>query len=201
MTLNYVFWAAQTSEEVVRLTSLTGFDDDFEIDDGVAHAHDFPADAHFHMHVDWPTSTVLADRLSNTSSLVVVSSKLKDFLADKLDRHTELLPVTVFDHKGKALKTPFYIVHPVGQVELLDFDACEVVDEVGPRIEEMAKFVTLEKPELDDRVLLRAEHLARYVMIRRDLTRLIDKAGFTGNRWVEPEELTGREIPADLTDL
>lgn len=201
MTLNYVFWAAQTSEEVVRLTSLTGFDDDFEIDDGIAHAHDFPADAHFRMHPDWPHSTVLADRLSNTSSLVVISSKLRDFLADKLDQHTELLPVSVFDHKGKALKAPYYVVNPVGQVALLDFDACGVVDEVGPRIEEMAHFVTLEEPELDDRVLFRAEHLARYVLIRRDLSQLIDKAGFTGNRWVEPAELTGREIPSDLTDL
>lgn len=201
MTFNYVFWAAKTSEEVARLSSLTGFDDDFEIDDGVSHAHDFPADAHFRMHPDWPTSTVLADRLSNTSSLVVISSKLRDFLSDKIDERAELLPTIVFDHKGKALKTPYYIVHPVGQVKLLDYDACEVVDEIGPCIEEMKHFVIVEKPELDGRALFRAEHLARYVLIRRDLAQSIDEAGFTGNRWVEPEELRGREIPADLTDL
>src|SRR5690606_16125524 len=156
MTLDYVFWAARTSEEIARLTALTGFDEDFELDEGIAHAHDFPADACFRMHPDWPTSTVLADRLSNISSLVVISERLRDFLVDKIDEHTELLPVTVYDHKGKALRSPYYIVNPVGQLPLLDFDACEVVDEIGPRIEEMKQFVTLDQPELEGRALFRA---------------------------------------------
>jgi len=201
MAFDYVFWAAVVGDNTVRLTHLEGFSEDFELEEGIAHAHDYPDDARFAMSPDWPNSTILADHLSNISSLVVISPRLHDFVSTRADEKTEFLPTRVMDHKGKQLAERYWIVNPVGQAACLDGERCGVSKEMGISIEQMSHFAVVDAAVPRERRLFRMERLARYVLVHRELAKAIDAAGFTGNRWVEPSEILGRRIPADLTDL
>lgn len=201
MTFQYLFWAAADTDDVVRLSELKGFDEDFELEDGIAHAHDYPDDAHFDMNPDFPDSTVLADRLNNSSSLVVISPRLTDFVKKHAGGQVEFLATRIINHKGKLVPERYSIVNPIGQVPILDLDQCDVMEESTTRIERMGAFVVIPSAVPADRPLFRPEKLARYVLIRRDLAKAIDAAGFTGNRWVETSELVDVDIPADLSSL
>ncbi len=202
MAFEYVFWAAAYPANVARLTKLYGFTDDFELEDGIAHAHDYPDDAYFQMSPNLPDDTLLVDRLSNVSSLVLVSPRLRDFVAERVPAgQVEFLDTKVLDHKGRPLAERYSIVNALGQVPILDLPKCGVLEENDSGIDKLTSFAVLDAAVPRDRPVFRAERLARYLLVHRDLAKTIDAAGFTGNRWVETSDILDLDIPADLSDL
>ncbi|MET0391343.1 MAG: DUF1629 domain-containing protein [Polyangiales bacterium] len=201
MAFNYVFWSTKVPRNVAHLDSLVGFEDDFEIADGISHAADIPDDVYFDMRQDFPDNTLLADQHSNTNAFVLVSQRLRDFLAERVPEGIELLPTHIHDHKGKQVPEPYYIVNPLGTYPLLDEPRCNIVERSERRIIKLERLAIHEDRIPANRPLLRIDQLARYVAIRRDLADAISSGQFTGLRWVEPVELENIRIPADLVSL
>ena len=201
MASEILFWACKVPKHVPILSGLEGFDDDFEINEGLAHAHDFPSDAVFRFDPDYPNDTLLADQHRNTNSFVLVSKRVQELLTSAGGPELELLQVKVLDHKKRDVGAPYFIVHPVGTVACLNRPACNILEEDEFGIEKLGKLVVESQKIPKDRLIFRIENLSRYVCVRRELAQTIDKAGFTGIRWVEPTELEGRDLPADLTSL
>jgi hypothetical protein len=201
MASEFLFWACKVPSHVALFTGLEGFEDDFEINEGVSHAHDFPSDTYFTFDPDYPNDTVLADQHRNTNSWTVVSKRVRELLASTAGPGLELLQVKVLDHKKRDVGAPYYIVHPAGTVTCLNRPACNILIEDEFGIDKLEKLVIESQKVPKDRLIFRIENLSRYVCVRRELAQTIDKAGFAGIRWVEPEEMTGRKLPADLSSL
>lgn len=202
MASEFVFWAGTTPTHVAQLSGLEGFDDDFEINQGISHASDFPAGAYFPMDPDYPNDTLLADQLCNTNSFTLVSARVRELLVGKKLRDLELLEARVQDHKTRDVGAPFFIVHPLGTVTCLNRAACNITKEDEFRIKKLERVVIEPKQVPADRLIFRIENLARYICVRRELAQAIDKLKGTGIRWVELEELGGDEtLPPDLSSL
>jgi hypothetical protein len=201
MASEFLFWACKIPSHAAQLSGLEGFDDDFEINEGVSHAGDFPSDASFTFDPDYPNDTLLVDQHSNTNSFVLVSKRVQELLVSKAGPDLELLQVKVLDHKKRDVGAPYYIVHPVGTVTCLNRPACKILIEDEFGIDKLEKVVIESQKVPKERLIFRIENLSRYVCVRRELAQIIDKASFTGIRWVEPEELEGRKLPADLSSL
>lgn len=197
----FLFWAGTTPPHVAQLGSIDGFAQDFHINLGVSHASDFPADAAFTMDPDYPDNTLLADQLCNNNSFTLVSARVRDALLSEKLKELELLPVRVLDHRKRDVGSPYYIVHPLGALTCLNRVACNILKENESRIRKLEKLVIDHEQIPKDRMIFRIENLTRYVCVRRELAQRIDNLNATGIRWVDPEELGGQIIPADLSSL
>lgn len=143
----------------------------------------------------------MTDTLDNTNGFIVVSSKTKDFLVDYGVPNVELLPVTIFNHRNRAVKTPYYIVHPVPPIDLLDIEACDVKwrsSRENEAIKQMANFVLDATKMVDLPPMFRLGLITKYVMVNRKLAEAMDAHGLVGNGWIEPKSIEGERLQPSL---
>ena len=64
----------------------------------------------------------LADAFKNVSSLLVVSDRLRQALEAVPDAlfENEVIPIKIFNHKKRAEKAPYFIIHQVNHPACLD---------------------------------------------------------------------------------
>jgi len=189
MASKYVVWQYKNIDGMVSLGDLTNLPKTSRLLYGKPVADGYPSDVSMAMRADRPDDTVLTDSLLNTDSIIVASEKVVDVLRGKEIAKVEYLPVAIIDHRGKKVKTSYFIVHPL---ELVD----EIVDgkASGGKTHPMdpGEFLTIKKLVLDekkipaDRALFRAAQYPSPVIVRRDIAEALDAAGVVGPRWVEP---------------
>ncbi|GAA5182352.1 hypothetical protein GCM10025771_31440 [Niveibacterium umoris] len=145
------------------------------------------------MNPDQPDDIALLDNVHNTDGILVVSARLKTFLKSQDLTHVEYLPLTVEDHKGRAVSEPFFVVHPLQPVDAIDLEAsgCRMSRIKKDRIQSMEKMVlrTAEIPA--DRQLFRLKGLWGVTLVRESLAQAITAAGFTGLRWLPIDAYPG----------
>ncbi len=209
MSFDHVFWAVDKANNAARMNGLEGFDDDYMINEGEPVApnpsnppeEEYPDNATLHWDRSFPKDTIMTDTLANSNGFMVVSSKTKEFLVDYGVPNVELLPVTVFNHRKRAVKTPYYIVHPVPPIELLDIEACDVEwrgSRVDEAIKQMANFVLDATKVVDLPPIFRLGRISKYVMVHRKLAEAMDAHGLVGNGWIEPKSLEGEWLQPSL---
>ena len=194
MEANYLIWERDIIDGACSLDSMKGFDDDWQLLDGIPLAGSFPASAKFQFDPDDPTGIKLTDSLYNADRLVVASERLRALLEEARVPLVEYLPVPVHNHKKRPVGEPYCIVHPLQPVDCLVIDACEPrwsrLDKTN--IDRLKRFVIDESRVAPERLLFRAKHYNRAILVHRSLARKIDAAGLTGARWIElsdyPEE-------------
>lgn len=184
---DYVLWVSEYLPNVCRLRDIKGYKDFFRLNRGERVASGFPAGVTAHMDDRHPHDTLLADNLRNLKRVLIVSERLKAIVVASGALQVEYLPLAVVDHKGRAVGTPYFIVHPTDPVDCLDLTRCGAewspIDKTI--ITEMAAF-HLDDAKLDDsRNLFRAKAYHYVTLVRRDLAAAIDAAAVTGVRWAE----------------
>jgi hypothetical protein len=189
-TPKYLIWESRAVPNVCTLDELRGFEDTLELNKGVPWAAKFPADVAFTMHPDFPNNTLLGDNLINNEMLLVVSKRLKEFLEARALPKVEYLQVTIVNHKGRPASRDYFIVHPVDPVDCLDLAKCQAkISRIDGETVQRLKQLALDEARLDpDRQLFRPKFYYDIALARTDLAAAIDAAGFTGIRWVEPED-------------
>jgi hypothetical protein len=172
------------------LHQLIGLDDPEELNEGVTMADRFPGDATFTMHPDFPYNLILTDSLRNTDFLIVASSRLRDFLEKRAILKVEYLPVTIINHKRRAVKDTYYIIHPVDHVDCLDLEKCGVAwSPIDSSVIDSMEQLVLDPDRIDQsRGIFRPKFFPDVTLIKRELALAMDMEGFTGNVWIEPED-------------
>ncbi|MEQ1850440.1 MAG: DUF1629 domain-containing protein [Chthoniobacteraceae bacterium] len=165
----------------------------YQFNDGMSRAENFPSDAAFTMDPEFPDNTLLTDNLINLNMMIVVSSKLREFLEKRAPTHLEYLRVTILNHKGKPASEDYFIIHPIDPVDCLDLPKSQPTYSSMDRTNiKRVKQVALDESKVDrDRLLFRPKSFYRATLIKEEVAAEIDRAGFTGVRWVKPEEFTG----------
>jgi hypothetical protein len=187
--IDYVVWGTETVPHCFVLNELEGVDLDVELRTGVPCSESFPPNAVFTVDPDFPNNTKLADTFYNTQRLVIVSEKLKEFIATWNPPEVEFLPVTILNHKSRPTGK-YFIVHPIHPVDALNPSKSGATwsKRNKERIDDITNLV-LNKDKIDPaRLMLKLRYFHKCVLIRKDLADAISKKGFTGIKWTECEE-------------
>ncbi len=192
MKFDHVIWTFRLVNKGCYISRLFGFDNKYQITLGTPLLESFPADATFKMKPTFPKNTITPDNLKSFERLV--STPMCDFLRSKELRNVEFLPVTVLNHRGRPVKPPYHIVHPIHAIDCLDDVACGITFDDPPDndyIEEVENFV-LDPDKCDDfPAIFRVKRMGVHIMVHRQLAKELDEAGFTGNGWIEPSRIGG----------
>lgn len=189
MADNYLVWMHSNKvKHGCVLGKLSGVEKVFRLKKGVPMAENFPVNAEYSLHMDFPDNLVLTDSLINSDTLIVASPKLRNALEQAGAAKVEYLPVAIRDHKGKILSREYHIAHPVETVDCIDREASGARPSpiLPANVDGVDKLVLRDDQIPADRQLFRITGFPDVTIIRCDLAESLDKAGLTGFRWLEP---------------
>ncbi len=200
MAFNHVFWVNRRIEHGCWLGGLSDFEDSWEVGDGVPRVDGWPSDVSLEMSQDFRKYTLTPDCVKSSNAAMIISQPVVEFLRAKELANVEYLPVTVLNHKGKAVDTPYFILHPIHPVECLDTDKCAIAWSIGDDtvIDTLGAFHSDDNKCQDLPPMMRIAGLSYHVAVHRDLAGEIDAAGFSGIGWYEPEQLVGISLAQRL---
>ncbi len=184
---DYVIWEQDIVEGACALSGMTGFADDWKLLYGESVRGEFPSRVRFAMDPDYPHDIALTDSLYNIEMLIVASEPLRELIEAEHPAAVEYLPVTIHNHKKRAVKEPYVIMHPIDPVDCLVVDACKPTYGRIQKTEiERVRHLVIDQVRVPaDRLIFRPKGFARVVLTHRRLAQKIDHAGMSGIRWVE----------------
>jgi hypothetical protein len=187
--MEYLAWRADPTQGFCSLKYLENVDDSYELKRGISRSAGFPADACFHMDPAHPKQIRLGDQLYNLDGLVVVSAAVREFIEARQPPHTEFLPVTVFNHKGRPVEDEYFVVNPLAVPDCIDKQNSTIEwNDIDPELICSCFDLVLLPDQIDDDLLLfRPKHMPTIVMVREDLAEAMTDAGFTG-MWLVPTD-------------
>lgn len=191
--MNYVLGIPTRGPRAAVLTLLQEVEDDYELLKGIPRADDFPGDAYFELSPDFPTDLLLEDFLKNENKLLVASQRAREVIESTNATNNEFLPVTINDHKGRAMPDVYFIVHQVHLQTCIDEAASDYIEnEIDrERIYYMNRLVVDESKIDPDVALFRMARFGKVAVFRRDLADRLIEAGVTGLQFVEIEGWEG----------
>jgi hypothetical protein len=190
---SYLIWTSKAVPNACSLKDLLNVEKQYQFNEGISRVATFPTDAAFTMDPEFPNNTLLPDNLINLNMMIVVSARLKEFLEAKKPTHLEYLKVTILDHKGRPASREYYIINPVNPIDCMDVQKSEPTYSLMDRTNiKRVKQLALDTSRLDpDRLIFRPKSFYRAILTKAKLSVEIDRAGFTGIRWIKPENFTG----------
>jgi hypothetical protein len=188
MSNGFVVFGYKRIDGKVSLDRLVNVDDAFDLMYGRPRAKGWPSDASFSMRADRKDNTILTDTLSNTDSLIIASEKLVALLRGRNVASMEYLPLTIFDHKKKPVKTQYYILNPVSLVDCVDVKASGgKASPLDPdALGSIERLVLDERRVPADRQIFRTKSYPQEYVVRKELAEAMDAAGIVGPRWIDP---------------
>ncbi|MFA7060610.1 MAG: DUF1629 domain-containing protein [Pedobacter sp.] len=187
MKSDYVIWKARRIADSYLLDMLVGVENDYKLKSGISFLSTFPSSAFYTVNPDYPYNTLLVDNLPNTDRLIVASDRLKGFLEQHIRAKVEYLPISIHNHKNRPIREIYFIINPLDPIDGLDIEKCSVTWSkiVKDKIRDIKRIVLLEEKIDKERQLFRLARYDKIVLIKKELARKIDEAGFTGIQWVE----------------
>jgi hypothetical protein len=187
----FVIWEwSRDVKHAARLQDMINFDDAPSFVLGRPLQGTFPDNVQFQMDPDAPRDTVLTDFLVNINSLLVVSRRLKEFLAARAIKSVEYLPVTILNHKGKVASPDYFIVHTIDDIDCLDLAKSvprysQIRKEAINRVQKMVLDPALVDPA---RELFQVKNLDGFTFATRSLAEAMTKEKFTSIEWLPIED-------------
>jgi hypothetical protein len=159
---------------------------------GISYLKRWPDDAQFTMDPDFPKDIALADAIDNTSMLLVVSEKLKEALEGIPGalHSNEVLPLKIINHKKRAEKAPYYVIHQVNHPPCLDEGKTDGKrSSLNPKLFQFMKKMVLDDSKIDPKLMLfRPAQYPKFPLVREDLADKLKALGLTG---LELHEIKG----------
>jgi hypothetical protein len=130
------------------------------------------------MNPERPKDVKLGDQHSNREQMIVIGSRLSEFVRTLGETSVELLPVKILDHKGRVASEDFNIVHTTHVVDCLDTAASGAVwNPIDP--EQMVSWDTLKLRSGDHNFpgIFRVKHIPSFTFVRQDVAEAIEALG------------------------
>jgi hypothetical protein len=151
---------------------------------------DFPTDAEIYMSDDFP-GIKLSSLLGNTKSYLICSTALKDLLLGHCPQcDIECLPFTLYNHKRRKASDDYWIVNPIGVVDVTD-PRESVIEFFQGKVVSVTRYVLDPAKLVGAPPLFRPRELPNEYVINSDLADAIQKAGMT-NVILNPIEVAQR---------
>jgi hypothetical protein len=192
---DYVAWDTTSRGGLASLLPIENVPDEDELSEGIPRADGFPPDAAFRMNPSYPRDVRLADAVRSEagSSLPIVSPALRAILEGFAPPDFEVLPVTIYDHKGRVASDAYVIANSFHIVDCLDLEQMTVEwNPLDPDFLISCEGVVLDPEKLAGApALFRAKGLENRVLVRRDVADALAAAGMTGVWCEDLDEVTG----------
>jgi hypothetical protein len=192
MTMNYVRIKAEAEDDAAHFRFMRNYEDSWELLEGMSLAETFPPNAAYRMNDDFPESLVLYGVLHNLDGVLVVNDALRGFLEEHGVREVEYLPVTVINHKDRAVEQAYYVVNILRHIDCIDQEQTQFEwDSLDDTLMDDVENLTIDESRIDpDIPLFRLKHLTSVMVIRRDLVEQMRDAGFKGFAVTELADFT-----------
>ncbi|CAM3093189.1 imm11 family protein [Corallococcus soli] len=126
----------------------------WKLGDGVElHAGEYPQDAKIFMSDEEP-GIEFPDLVPNTVRLLIVSKRLKNGMEEVNRGPVQYLPLSIYNHKKRLASTDYFVVNPLGTVDVLDTSASKI-EYLDGKVVEITKYV------LDPKKIAQAPDLFR----------------------------------------
>jgi hypothetical protein len=177
---NIFQWTWSSPKGQASFTFLKGVDSQWAIDvkNGRTLPGPWPSEAYFEMNPDRPKDVKLGEQHSNREQMVVIGSRLSEFVRGLKDRSVELLPVKILDHKGRVASRDFNIVHTARVLDCLDTAASGAVwNPIDP--EQMVSWgtLTLRDDDRDFPTIFRLKQIPSLIFVNEQVAEAIQDMG------------------------
>jgi hypothetical protein len=151
----------------------------------------WPADVRLHMDPNFPKALQLPDCVKNLPGAIVVSKRLKEFIAAAKPVHVEYLPVSIINHKGKLASSEYFIINPYKLQDCIDQKASTIDwNPIDTSLIAACTNLVLDEKKIEKNAkVFRLEHYPSKVLFARELADGIKQAKFTGLKFIEPEAM------------
>jgi len=188
-----LIWRHNPGSKYCVTLVLEGVERPWEISKGVPRAHDFAPGAQFRMDKQFKKQVTLSDNIANSEGMAVISAPLRKFLEEQELTQVEYLDVALVDHKGKAVKEKYFILHPTVVVDCIDTQNSNVTwNAIDPDMISSIGNLVFKPNSIDPGLaIFRPKHKERRLFVRRDLADAIKAKAFTGVMFIEPSKFKG----------
>ncbi len=174
---NIFQWSWSSPKGQAGFTFLKGVDSQWAIDikAGRTLSEPLPSDAYFEMNPERPKDVKLGDQHSNREQMIVVGSRLSEFVQGLGEESVNLLPVKILDHKGRVASRDFNIVHTDRVIDCLDPKASKAVwNPIDPSQMMSWGNLQLKAGKHDFPKLFRVKHIPSFIFLREDVAQVIE---------------------------
>jgi len=191
LTMNYMIAKIDPKKGECRLGPLWNVPRDHQIRFGVSRAANFPSDAEFRMDEDFPKDLTLADVLESDTRALVASARLRELLEGIPGAlfQNEILPVKIINHKGRAERSPYFIISQLDHPPCLDENqSVGRRSPINPEHFQSMKKMVLDEIRIDPKLMLfRVAQFPIVPIMRRDLALKLRAERLTGISFHEIE--------------
>jgi hypothetical protein len=170
--MKYLIAKTVRPKGVCALDSIENVPEREDLRFGISYIKRWPEDARFSMDAEYPKDIALADSLDNVSMLLVASQKFKEALEGIPGalHSNEVLPVKIINHKGRAEKAPYYIIHQVDHPPLDEAKSEGTRARLNPKRFQFLKKMVLDDSKIDKKLMLfRVAQYSMLPLVREDL--------------------------------
>lgn len=179
-------------EKFCTLDALQNVEDDHELYRGISRAKGFPKDASLAMSSRYKKQVALADVLAAPGHLNVVSKKFRTLVESLGATEIEFLPVTIFDHKKKAVAQEFFVLNPLRIVDCIDREKSKLDwNIIDPDLISGVHKLELDLQRIPAKAgIFRPKHLWHRLLVERNLAAAIEKE-CSGAKFGETDKFMG----------
>jgi hypothetical protein len=151
----------------------------------------WPGDVQFHMDPTFPKAIQLPDWVKNMSNALVASPALKKIIEASAPPDMEYLPITLIDHQGRVASSDYFMLNPCSLQDAINQELSTIEwNAIDPTFISDCTSMVLDESRIDPHAtVFRLKHYPSKVVFRRDLANTIKKAGCTGIKFVEIEDV------------
>jgi hypothetical protein len=186
---NYVISKAVAGTKLCVLETVDGFEDSLDIIRGVSLAVR-PQGVRFHMDPNFPKQVEVPDWVKNLPNAIVVSRRLKDFIA-AAQPDVQYVPIQILDTKGRVASIDHFALNPLPLVDAIDRAKSEIDwNPIDPELIAACTTMVLDESRIPSGMrLFRLKHYPSKILFARELAQAIKQSGFTGIKFIEVEDL------------
>ena len=167
-----------------------GLDDSDALTRGESAIASFRSDAFFQVPPEFKKNQKMPDALSAFGGHLVVGARVKDALVPLVGAsRVEFLPVRIKNIAGQFLEDPYYIVHPLDILDVIDVEASAgEYNEITPDSLMSVEQLVLRDCEAE---IFRPAHWEKNILVREDLAAKLKAHGFVGLSLIEADDFMG----------
>ncbi len=177
----YYIHGLNIDEKLGTIEFLPGVENDYKLTEGTRMEGDFPPSVELSIAPD--SGNIISDFVDNIDSLIIPSEEAKALLVKEglTEEYVEYLPFTLKNKNGRVVdSTNYYIANLLRAVDCLDREKSDYASTNSGEIVVVRTLYLDETKIPDDANLFRLGECPEIIIIRSDLMKSIEAAGFTG---------------------
>ena len=171
-------------------SSIQGMDDDWELYEGIPQDDEKTANIHVSMEESFPRNIQLEDFVWNMGNLPIVSSRVVELVTSFNPSNVQIFPVTIFNHKGRSVKKPYFLMHTVHHPDCLDPGASGArPNRIDPSVFSRVERLVFDENGMDPSLaFVRLHRLFNPLLVNRKLVSRMLAEKITGIQFIETSD-------------